>query len=60
MAFAAIVVGLLTGPSVFGLLLVGADSYRVAWAAFASIATLVTLAALLAGPAIDREALRPG
>ena len=59
-AFGAIVVGLLTGPSVFGLLLVGADSYRVAWAAFAAIATLVALAALLAGPAIDRESARPG
>ena len=58
MAFAAIVVGLLTGPSVFGLLLVGADSYSVAWAAFAAIAALVTLATLLAGPAIDREGTR--
>jgi len=58
MAFAAIVVGLLTGPSVFGLLLVGADSYFVAWAAFAAIAALVTLATLLAGPAIDREGTR--
>jgi MFS family permease len=60
MAFASIVVGLLIGPSVFGLLLVGADSYRVAWAAFASIATLITLTAVLAGPSIDRESLRPG
>ena len=60
MAFASIVVGLLIGPTVFGLLLVSADSYRAAWAAFAGIATLVTLTALLAGPAIDRESARPG
>jgi len=59
MAFASIVVGLLIGPTVFGLLLVSADSYRVAWAAFAAIAALVTAAALLAGPAIDRESARP-
>ena len=59
MAFSSIVVGLLIGPTVFGLLLVGADSYRASWAAFAAIATLVTLAAVLAGPAIDRETLRP-
>ncbi|HEU5194180.1 MAG TPA: MFS transporter, partial [Methylomirabilota bacterium] len=58
MAFASIVVGLLIGPSVFGLLLVSADSYRASWAAFAVIAALVTLAALLAGPAIDRESAR--
>ena len=58
MAFASIVVGLLIGPTVFGLLLVSADSYRVAWAAFAAIATLVTLSAVLAGPAIDRESGR--
>jgi MFS transporter, ACS family, aldohexuronate transporter len=60
MAFASIVVGLLIGPTVFGLLLVGSNSYKAAWAAFAGIATLVTLAALLAGPAIDRESARPG
>jgi MFS family permease len=60
MAFFSIVVGLLIGPTVFGLLLVSADSYRAAWAAFAAIATLVTLIAVVAGPAIDREALRPG
>jgi len=59
MAFASIVVGLLIGPTVFGLLLVAADSYRAAWAAFAVIATLVTLIALLGGPAIDRESARP-
>jgi MFS transporter, ACS family, hexuronate transporter len=58
-AFAAIVVGLLIGPGVFGLLLVSADSYRAAWALFAGIATLVTLTAVLAGPAIDRETGRP-
>jgi cyanate permease len=51
---------LLIGPTVFGLLLVAADSYRAAWAAVAVIATLVTLIALLGGPAIDRESARPG
>jgi MFS transporter, ACS family, hexuronate transporter len=55
MAFASIVVGLLTGPAAFGLLLVRWDSYAVPWAVFASLSALVTLAALLAGPAIDRE-----
>jgi ACS family hexuronate transporter-like MFS transporter len=60
MAFASIVVGLLIGPTVFGLLLVSTDSYRVAWAAFAAIAVLVALTAILAGPAIDRESARPG
>jgi MFS family permease len=58
-AFASIVLGLLIGPTVFGLLLVGADSYRAAWATFAAIATLTALAALLGGPAIDRESARP-
>jgi MFS family permease len=60
MAFASIVVGLLIGPAVFGLLLVSADSYRIAWATFAALATLVVLTAVLAGPAIDRESARPG
>ena len=59
MAFASIVVGLLIGPTVFGLLLVTADSYRAAWAAFAVIATLVTTTMLLAGPAIDRASTGP-
>jgi len=58
MAFASIVVGLLIGPTVFGLLLVRADSYHAAWAAFAGLATLVMLASILAGPAIDRESAR--
>ena len=49
-----------SSPAVFGLLLVSADSYRVAWAAFAAIAMLVTLTAILGGPAIDRESARPG
>ena len=55
MAFAAIVVGLLVGPAVFGLLLVGADSYSAPWAVFAALAVLVTAATVVAGPAIDRE-----
>ena len=54
-AFASIVVGLLIGPAVFGVLLEHWDSYAVPWVAFASLATLVTAATLLAGPAIDRE-----
>jgi MFS family permease len=59
MAFASIVVGLLIGPTVFGLLLVSADSYRAAWAAFAGIAGLVAATALAGGAAIDRESGRP-
>jgi len=58
-AFASIVVGLLVGPSVFGLLLEGWDSYTVPWAAFASLSALVTVTMLLAGAAIDRERPRP-
>jgi ACS family hexuronate transporter-like MFS transporter len=55
MAFASIVVGLLIGPAVFGLLLEHWDSYAVPWVVFAALATLVTTATLLAGPAIDRQ-----
>lgn len=54
-AFAAIVVGLLVGPVTFGLLLVRWNSYAVPWAVFAALATLVTAATVVAGPAIDRE-----
>lgn len=54
-AFAAIVIGLLVGPATFGLLLVRWNSYAVPWAVFAGLATLVTIATLVAGPAIDRE-----
>jgi MFS family permease len=54
-AFAAIVVGLLVGPAAFGLLLVSSDSYAVPWAVFAALATVVTAATIVAGPAIDRE-----
>ena len=54
-AFASIVVGLLIGPAVFGVLLDHWDSYAVPWVVFAALATLVTTATLLAGPAIDRE-----
>jgi MFS family permease len=55
MAFASIVIGLLIGPVAFGLLLDHWDSYTPPWAVFALLAGLVTAAALLAGPAIDRE-----
>jgi ACS family hexuronate transporter-like MFS transporter len=54
-AFAAIVLGLLAGPPLFGLLLEATDSYAVAWAVFASLSGLVALVCLAAGPAIDRE-----
>jgi MFS transporter, ACS family, aldohexuronate transporter len=54
-AFAAIVLGLLAGPPVFGLLLEASDSYAVAWAVFAALSAVVTAVSLLAGPAIDRE-----
>ena len=54
-AFAAIVAGLLVGPATFGLLLVRWNSYAVPWAVFAALATLVTVATVLAGSAIDRE-----
>jgi MFS family permease len=54
-AFAAIVAGLLVGPAVFGLLLTRADSYALPWAVFAALAALVSLATVVAGPAIDRE-----
>jgi ACS family hexuronate transporter-like MFS transporter len=57
-AFAAIVLGLLIGPPIFGLLLEGFDSYAVAWAVFAVLSGLVALISLLAGPAIDRESHR--
>jgi MFS family permease len=54
-AFAAIVLGLLIGPPIFGLLLEGFDSYAIAWGVFAVLSGLVALISLLAGPAIDRE-----
>jgi MFS family permease len=54
-AFAAIVIGLLVGPATFGLLLVRWNSYAVAWAVFAALASVVTIATLALGPAIDRE-----
>jgi MFS family permease len=54
-AFASIVVGLLVGPTLFGLLLVRSDSYAVPWAVFAGLAVLVTAATVVTGPAIDRE-----
>jgi MFS family permease len=59
-AFASIVVGLLVGPAVFGLLLVRWDSYAGPWAVFATLSALVTVATLLAGPAIDRLRMRSG
>jgi MFS family permease len=54
-AFAAIVLGLLVGPPVFGVLLEAGNSYRLAWAVFAALSGLVALIALTAGSAIDRE-----
>lgn len=57
-AFAAIVLGLLVGPPVFGLLLEGSDSYAVAWAVFAALSALVAIVSVLAGSAIDRESRR--
>jgi MFS family permease len=57
-AFAAIVLGLLVGPPVFGLLLEAANSYTAAWAVFAALSALVAVVALVAGPAIDRESRR--
>jgi MFS family permease len=54
-AFAAIVLGLLVGPPIFGLLLEAFNSYAVAWAVFAALSALVTVISLAAGPAIDRE-----
>jgi MFS family permease len=54
-AFAAIVLGLLVGPPVFGLLLEASNSYAVAWAVFAALSGLVAIISLAAGPAIDRE-----
>jgi cyanate permease len=53
-AFAAIVVGPLVGPPVFGLLLEAGNSYTAAWAVFAALSALVAVVALVAGPAIDR------
>jgi sugar phosphate permease len=56
MAFSSIVVGLLSGPALFGLLLVSRDSYVAPWSAFAVLAAAVAAATLLAGPAMDRAA----
>ena len=46
-------VGLLSGPALFGLLLVSWASYAAPWSAFAVLAALVAVATLLMGPAID-------
>jgi MFS family permease len=58
MAFASIVVGLLIGPTVFGLLLVRWDTYAAPWVGFAALAALVAVALLWASAAIDRECRR--
>jgi predicted MFS family arabinose efflux permease len=57
-AFAAIVVGLLLGAPLFGLVLEASDSYRAAWAVFATLSALVALLMALAGGAIHRECER--
>lgn len=44
-AFAAIVLGLLAGPPLFGVLLERFDSYAVAWAVFAALSGLVAIVA---------------
>lgn len=53
MAFASIVAGLLSGPAIFGLLLVAGDSYALPWAVFATLAGVIAVGTLLAGSAID-------
>ena len=53
-AFAAIVLGLLVGPPVFGLLLEGWNSYGVAWGVFAALSALVSITLAGTGSAIDR------
>jgi hypothetical protein len=58
MAFASIVVGLLIGPTVFGLLLVRWDSYTAPWTGFAALAAIVAVALLWTSAAIDRECRR--
>ena len=42
-AFAAIVLGLLAGPPLFGVLLERFDSYAIAWAVFAALSALASL-----------------
>jgi MFS family permease len=58
LAFAAIVVGMLTGPAAFGLLLVRSDSYAVPWAVFASLSACVAVATVLMG-GLDRAPQAP-
>jgi ACS family hexuronate transporter-like MFS transporter len=58
-AFAAIVLGLLVGPPVFGLLLDRWDSYAAAWGAFAGLSALVSLILIATGSAIDRATPAP-
>jgi ACS family hexuronate transporter-like MFS transporter len=58
-AFAAIVLGLLVGPPVFGLLLDRWDSYAAAWGGFAGLSALVSLILIATGSAIDRATPAP-
>lgn len=51
-------VGLLIGPTVFGLLLVRWDSYAAPWTAFAALAALITVVLLSTGAPIDHECQR--
>jgi MFS transporter, ACS family, aldohexuronate transporter len=57
-AFASIVIGLLIGPPLFGIVLEGWDSYRIAWAVFAALSAVVSITMIGAGTMIDYESRR--
>jgi MFS transporter, ACS family, hexuronate transporter len=57
-AFASIVIGLLIGPPLFGTVLEGWDSYRIAWAVFAALSAVVAITMIGAGTMIDNESQR--
>jgi MFS transporter, ACS family, aldohexuronate transporter len=57
-AFASIVIGLLIGPPLFGIVLEGWDSYRIAWAVFAALSAVVSITMIGAGTMIDNESRR--
>jgi cyanate permease len=54
-SFAAIVVGLLVGPPIFGLVLQAFDSYAAAWTVFALFSALVAVVVATYAGAIHRE-----